>query len=377
VDQQGGGLEQVLRRWARALAVRHEIVVVSYRLGPQPSPSDEPFETVGVDRPADLASVLGALAPDAVSLHNRPQWISQCPRGSVTGVTFHNYPIAWKVAARQAAGTRRVAAHEVALSAVSGALAGAAAGWLAAPAGSVAVTPPSIDPAYLTPRPWHPKRVVLSPNRLLRKKGVLDLLEVAGRCEFRDVTFAVADLISPWRHPTGEHLALRAAVRAVPNAELFAPTTDASELAERYVESAAVTCPVREPEGLGLVALEAQACGVPLVTTDLGGLREATFWPNACVAPGDLDALAAALYAAVDPDQGGAAATTGGATPGATDPTAQDPAAPIDPARSDPSSGPGHSSPRDAVLARHSPEASASAFERWLLGESGREAGRP
>ena len=52
---------------------------------------------------------------------------------------------------------------------------------------------------------------------------------------------------------------------------------------------------MREPEGLGLVALEAQACRAPLVSTDLGGLREATFPPNRCIPADDPDALADAL----------------------------------------------------------------------------------
>jgi len=258
---------------------------------------DDP-EAVVVDGPGDLAGALRRLAPDLVSLHNRPQWVRRCPPGSAVGVTFHNYPRAWKVSAR-AWPAVRAGAPRVAWSAVSGALAVAAAETLGVPVERVAVTPPSIDAAYLDPPVRSPRPVVLSPNRLLRKKGVLDLLGVAARPLFADVSFAFADLLSPWLVPTAEHRALRAAIAAVPNAALFAPAASPADLAARYAGCGVVACAVREPEGLGLVALEAQACNAPLVTTDCGGLREATFSPNQCVSAEDPDALADALWDAL------------------------------------------------------------------------------
>jgi glycosyltransferase involved in cell wall biosynthesis len=283
---------------------------------------------VVLERTAELDAALRRIAPDVVSLHNRPQWAPRCPAGTAAAVTFHNYPPAWKVAQRSWPATRAAAPH-LHLSAVSGALAAAAADALGVGPDRVGRTPPSIDPAFLDPPAPSPGRVVLSPNRLLRKKGVLDLLAVAGRPEFGDVEFAFADLISPWLAPTAEHRALRAAVAAVPNATLFAPAGTPAELAARYAARGVVACPVRELEGLGLVALEAQACRAPLVTTDLGGLREATFAPNRCIPPNYADALAAALAAALS--------------------------SPAD-----------REGPRRQVLARHAPATAGHQFLRWV-----------
>lgn len=324
LDERGGGLERAVLRWASALgAAGHEVVRVSYAPGPRPR-----GDVAVVERPSDLRRVLRGLAPDVVSLHNRPQWARSCPAGARVHVTFHNYLRAWKVRAR-AWPSVRAAAPGLALSAVSRALAGAAAQALGVPVDHVALTPPSIDEAFVCPPARAPSPVVLSPNRLLRKKGVLDLLAVARCAELRDVEFAFADLLSPWLAPTAEHRALRAAVARVPNARLFAPAASAAELAARYATSGVVACPAREPEGLGLVPLEAQACGAPVVTTDVGGLREATFAPNRCIPPGDRDALASALIHALSTD------------------------------------GP-QADARRAVLAQHSPNAAGAVFLRWV-----------
>lgn len=304
VDARGGGLERVLLRWAEHLAARHDVAIVS------------------VDRVDDLPAALRRIAPDLVSLHNRPQWSELVPLPARSTVTFHNYPGAWMLD-----GTPASPLPPVPASAVSGALAQAAEDLLGR---RVDVTPPSVDPAFLETAPWCPEPVVLSPNRLLRKKGVEALLAVAGRPEFAATTFAFADLISPWARPTAEHRALRTAIDRVPNAVRFPPAGSAAELAARYRRSAVVACPVTEEEGLGLVALEAQACGVPLVSVDLGGLREATFPPNRCVPPADPDALAAALQLSFGRD---------------------------------PAAGAG---PRQAVIARHSPAVSGATFEAWL-----------
>ena len=71
-----------------------------------------------------------------------------------------------------------------------------------------------------------------------------------------------------------------------------------------------------------------EACD-PLVTTDLGGLREATFAPNWCIPADDIDALADALAAAF-----------GSPTDG--------------------------EDPRRKVLERHAPVAAGEIFLRWV-----------
>ena len=318
VDARGGGLEQVLRRWAAALGERHHVVVVSHQPGGRPLVPDDVSERVVVATTADLGPALQRIAPDAISLHNRPRWVALCDPRAVVGVTFHNYPSAWKSAVRRPPPAR--------LSAVSESLASAACERLGG--AEVSVVPPSIDPVYLQPRERRPAPIVLSPNRLMGKKGVVELLAAARRPELAAVSFEFADLISPWLRPTAEHRRLREAIGAVDNASLFAPT-GAPGLVARYATAGVVVCAAQEPEGLGLVPLEAQACGAPVVTTDAGGLREATFAPNECVAVGDADALADALVRALHRDGAPAA--------------------------------------RHAVLDRYTPAASAAALERWLL----------
>jgi len=329
LDEAGGGLERVVLRWADALAGEHDVVLVSYAPGGRPPGGGA--EVVALERPAELGGALRRLAPDLVSLHNRPQWGRLCPPGSAVAVTLHNFPPAWKVTARSWEATRAFAGGGMTLSAVSPTLAGAAAAALRVPAARVAVVPPSIDPAFVDAPPRAPSAAVLSPNRLLRKKGVLDLLAVASRPALRDVEFAFADLLSPWLAPTAEHRSLRAAIGRVRNARLFAPATTAAELAERYATSGVVACAAREPEGLGLVPLEAQACRAPVVTTDAGGLRDATFPPNRCIPPRDLDALEAALVHALRNPYDGEVA-------------------------------------RRAVLAQYAPNAAGARFLRWVVG---------
>ena len=52
------------------------------------------------------------------------------------------------------------------------------------------------------------------------------------------------------------------------------PVYDRQKLAEIYAMADAGCVPSVFPEGFGLVSLEMQACGLPVLATDAGGLKE-------------------------------------------------------------------------------------------------------
>ncbi|MFI5046373.1 MAG: glycosyltransferase family 4 protein [Acidimicrobiia bacterium] len=68
--------------------------------------------------------------------------------------------------------------------------------------------------------------------------------------------------------------------------------------------AAAVVYPSLE-EGFGLTALEALACGAPLVTTSGSSIEEFVGSAAILVQPGDVDALATGIARALDPEVGG------------------------------------------------------------------------
>lgn len=80
------------------------------------------------------------------------------------------------------------------------------------------------------------------------------------------------------------------------DAVAFLGTLKDEDVVEAY-RSADIACVPSLQEGQGIVALEAQACGVPVVATRAGGLTEAVKdrHTGILVAPGDVTALADAL----------------------------------------------------------------------------------
>jgi glycosyltransferase involved in cell wall biosynthesis len=75
------------------------------------------------------------------------------------------------------------------------------------------------------------------------------------------------------------------------------------ELASFYNAADVFVLPSKSGEGLPLVSLEAMACGLPVVATDIGGIREIV--PEAYgkfVPPNSPDAMAEAILELSHPD---------------------------------------------------------------------------
>ncbi len=145
----------------------------------------------------------------------------------------------------------------------------------------------------------HP--VVTFAGRFVPKKGVLDAIDALAAVQrMRPEVQAVVVGTGPMAAEVDARIratGLRADVRdgGVPGA-----VADALQATDLLV-TASRTAPDGDAETLGLVNLEAQACGVPVVTTRHGGIPEAVAPEGArLVDEGDVDALAAALDELLD-----------------------------------------------------------------------------
>ena len=155
-------------------------------------------------------------------------------------------------------------------------------GSLRVPGDKVRVVPNGVDPARVAcddspealrryRRKWasDDERIVLFVGRLVREKGTEVLVDaipavIAARPEAK---FVVAG--------GGEHRHLweRAAARGVGHKVVFAGFVPEEDLPRLYAAADVAVFPsLYEP--FGIVALEAMAAGVPVVTSDIGGLRE-------------------------------------------------------------------------------------------------------
>lgn len=121
-------------------------------------------------------------------------------------------------------------------------------------------------------------------------KGLVPLLEALARLRLR----RPAELVVVGRHqPNGsvaaaiDRLRLGGSVR-------FVSGISETELVELYARAEVAVVPSLY-EGFSLPAVEAMACGVPLVTTTAGALPEVVGEAALLVPPGDVNALAAAL----------------------------------------------------------------------------------
>ncbi|QFU91659.1 glycosyltransferase family 4 protein [Amycolatopsis sp. YIM 10] len=189
---------------------------------------------------------------------------------------------------------RRVARRIPQLIAPAAAGAGATSAWLGIPPERITITPLGVDTAVFRPDRSTgrvPGRIVTTASADAPIKGLADLLTAAAalRPGWRGELHVVGTL-----RPGGP--AARQIARLGLPVRFHRGLTDA-QLAD-LISSAEVACVPSRYEGFSLPALEAMACGTPLVCTTAGALPEVT-GPDGHAAlhaaPGDPAALTRAL----------------------------------------------------------------------------------
>jgi glycogen(starch) synthase len=154
------------------------------------------------------------------------------------------------------------------------------------PGSRIEVLMPGVDIVNVGDVPRDPRRVLFA-GRLEPEKGVDDAVSVM-RTLLREGVVEQAVVVGEGQ--LGD--AVRAAARDEPRLLVRGAVEDA-ELREEYARAALVLMPSRY-EGLGLVALEAQAAGTPVVGYDVDGLRDAVADDGLLVMSGDRTALLSA-----------------------------------------------------------------------------------
>jgi teichuronic acid biosynthesis glycosyltransferase TuaC len=185
-------------------------------------------------------------------------------------------------------------------------------GTLGADPGRIRVVPNGVDTEHFHPRDRQAarralgiapeQRVIVSVGALSPRKGHDKVLQVLPRIVARhpDVLYLVIGGPGPEGNTEPQLRALIAAGSLQAHARLVGPRPH-RELPQ-WLAAADVFCLASSNEGRANAILEALACGVPVVATDVGGAREivATGRDGIVVAPGDLHRLAGALIAALD-----------------------------------------------------------------------------
>jgi glycosyltransferase involved in cell wall biosynthesis len=168
------------------------------------------------------------------------------------------------------------------------------------PAGGVEVIPVGIDPAEFTPpepgRQRDPDSVLVITSADVALKGLVHLLEALAKLRTeRPVRLTVVGTARPGGPAEAalDRLALRDAVR-------FTGPVPEAELVDLLQRASVVAIPSLY-EGFSLPAIEAMACGTPLVTTDAGALPEVVGTEAGLrVRAGDVGELTAALQQVLD-----------------------------------------------------------------------------
>lgn len=137
-------------------------------------------------------------------------------------------------------------------------------------------------------------RVVVAVRRLVRRVG-LDVLLRAWPTVFHNVPGALLLVVGDG--PERNALERLAEAEGVASSVRFLGEVDESRLVDCYRSADLAVVPSTALEGYGLSVLEALACGVPVVASDVGGLPEAVapLDPGLIVPAGDVAALAESI----------------------------------------------------------------------------------
>jgi len=160
------------------------------------------------------------------------------------------------------------------------------------PADRIEVIPCGVDLPPADDSRHEPGRLLFV-GRLEREKGVFDALTVMASLA-RDRSDVHGCVIGTGRLEG----VLRTHAGSAGNIEYLGAVDDATLHAE-YARAALLLMPSRY-EGLGMVALEAQAAGTPVVGYNVDGLRDAVQGGGMLVPHGDVSALRAACVALLD-----------------------------------------------------------------------------
>jgi glycosyltransferase involved in cell wall biosynthesis len=190
----------------------------------------------------------------------------------------------------------RVLRSSARVTAVSGWLADQVAGFAPDLAGRVTVAPMPVDDRAFTPGPaGRPRDELLFVGRLDRQKGADVALHALAR-----LAGPAAALVLRVVGSGPEEAGLRrlAGQLGVADRLRWDGQLPQAELADRYRRAAVLVVPGRD-EGLGLVAVEGQLCGAPVVAAASGGLLDvvADGQTGRTFPPGRPDALARTVEA--------------------------------------------------------------------------------
>lgn len=298
-----GALEKLCLGWARGLTDRGAEIML-FSIDDPNLEFDRSLPISHFRSVEDLMVQIKLYGPDVAIANNRPMWDLHSKYGKIN--IFHNYPDAWATSDSNSSGNILANLHNSKNLAVSKALANHIEEIYHGVKTDVLY--PFLEDSFLNPLPRKQEEEsnvlrVLFPNRTLEKKGLRWVIDTFDALLSDSARLTVVKNISPWTTATHEHKSLLELAESRRYVEIIEKLSDTDSLISLYQCHDVVLTPSVQEEGLGLIPLEAQALGVPVVCTNLGGLPESTFPPNATVDPFDYPALAESILTAPKIDE--------------------------------------------------------------------------